>query len=654
MTEEIETTLSTIASDGYKTEALLYHSDKGMTYLLYSETLKRKCILKIRKHPDAGRIKNDEAATLKELEKYGITAPRLIKTGEIQGYTYLIREYIEGQTLENYAGKKGNFSEGELLGIGIKLINIIKELHSVNPPIIHRDIKPGNIIVVKGTEDIQDVKLVLIDYDTARVYKDDATSDTMLMGTKQTAAPEQFGFAQSDVRTDIYGFGKTMIYLACNAYDERKLAYTSYSKKLIKLMISCVSLDKKDRPASADTLHKELTNLYEKWTHTRMHGGTFFRRLFLNKHSKVSIICFMAALVLISAGAVCIGYNIGISVDKNAGTPEQNQVHAASPAAIDATTRADTAIRTDTTKEITSKLHKPDEEVDFGGSESMETAVRTALSMNKGSVTYKDLSKIKSLYAIGNMSSDKATSYRYLDTYDNLLTDPEHDTHTTIDPLDGDIEDLSLLSYMTSLKKCYLAHQNFSDITPILDLPITELAIVDSPVDDLSGIDALTHLKELTIGRLPIENLDPIKGLKQLNFLTLNELDIESLAPVPKEHMTFLTLDDVQLDKPDMDTISEMKLLDILEVGNMDEEYLYKIGNLPTITDLRIRSIPLTSGFTKFGRMDNLEHIYLASSVDSVEGLDRYPLLKTIQCNSHVWRMIKDAYPDATYKREKN
>ena len=80
----------------------------------------------------------------------------------------------------------------------------VEELHAVQPPIIHRDIKPSNIIVT----DLQEVKL--LDMNAAHLSHPDKKEDTVLMGTRGYAAPEQYGFGQSDVRTDVYALGKLM------------------------------------------------------------------------------------------------------------------------------------------------------------------------------------------------------------------------------------------------------------------------------------------------------------------------------------------------------------------------------------------------------------------------------------------------------------
>ena len=91
-----------------------------------------------------------------------------------------------------------------------QVCRIVEELHSVRPPIIHRDIKPSNIIIT------QEHAVKLLDLNAAHQIHFQKAEDTVLMGTKGYAAPEQYGFGQSDVRTDVYAMGKLMEQMGAN------------------------------------------------------------------------------------------------------------------------------------------------------------------------------------------------------------------------------------------------------------------------------------------------------------------------------------------------------------------------------------------------------------------------------------------------------
>lgn len=123
--------------------------------------------------------------------------PKLYDVTMADGSTTIIEEYIEGQTLDY---KK--MSEKQFLGVVRDLCSVLAFLHGMG--IIHRDIKPSNIIYT------EDGHIRLIDFDAARMPKDNLEQDTRLLGTRGFAPPEQYGFSQTDARADIYSLGATL------------------------------------------------------------------------------------------------------------------------------------------------------------------------------------------------------------------------------------------------------------------------------------------------------------------------------------------------------------------------------------------------------------------------------------------------------------
>lgn len=112
--------------------------------------------------------------------------------------------YIEGKTLDKVLAEEGPFSDDALLAVAKDVCCALTALHAEKPPIVHRDIKPQNIMRREGGG------YVLIDLDAARGYHEGATTDTRLLATVGYAAPEQYGFSQTDVRSDIFSLGVTL------------------------------------------------------------------------------------------------------------------------------------------------------------------------------------------------------------------------------------------------------------------------------------------------------------------------------------------------------------------------------------------------------------------------------------------------------------
>lgn len=119
---------------------------------------------------------------------------------------YLVMEYIPGSTLEECLQHTpgGYLNEAKTLQIGIELAQILQELHTDHPPVVFRDVKPTNIMLTSGQ------KLFLIDFGIARTFTFGKTRDTTPLGSPGYAAPEQYGRAQTDRRTDIYGLGSLL------------------------------------------------------------------------------------------------------------------------------------------------------------------------------------------------------------------------------------------------------------------------------------------------------------------------------------------------------------------------------------------------------------------------------------------------------------
>ena len=154
--------------------------------------------------------------------------------------TTIMEEYVEGQSLGS-----AELSEKQLIGAVKELCSVLEFLHGKD--IIHRDIKPSNIILAK------DGHIRLIDFDAARMPKEDLEQDTRLLGTRGYAPPEQYGFSQTDERADIYALGITLKTLMGD--KAKKPRYNRIIQK-------CTNLNPDDRYRSAKQVRRAFS--YEK------------------------------------------------------------------------------------------------------------------------------------------------------------------------------------------------------------------------------------------------------------------------------------------------------------------------------------------------------------------------------------------------------
>lgn len=140
--------------------------------------------------------------------------PRIYEVKEDRGQVYVLEEFIQGDTLAFLLEGKP-LSPSHAKQILIHICHALNILHGIGA--VHRDIKPENIIL-RGSD------AVLIDFDASRLCKVENTTDTQIMGTTGYAAPEQYGFSQTDARTDIYALGILLNEMVTKQHPSKQLA----------------------------------------------------------------------------------------------------------------------------------------------------------------------------------------------------------------------------------------------------------------------------------------------------------------------------------------------------------------------------------------------------------------------------------------------
>ncbi|WMJ81759.1 serine/threonine-protein kinase [Clostridium sp. MB40-C1] len=174
--------------------------------------------------------------------------PHIYEILEFDNELILIEEFVNGLTLEEILNTSKCLTEVETINYMIHLCDILGELHNIDPPIIHRDIKPSNIIINN------DGILKLIDYDVSRTYKTEESCDTVIMGTQEYASPEQFGFSQTDCRSDIYSMGVLMNVLTTGNYPK----YHKNDGTLKDIIKKCTKILPEHRYQSIKLLEMDL------------------------------------------------------------------------------------------------------------------------------------------------------------------------------------------------------------------------------------------------------------------------------------------------------------------------------------------------------------------------------------------------------------
>ena len=208
----------------------------GKIKLAYERRAKQMCIIKERHlntKPLYEILKNEDMPYI----------PEIYRLVEYDGKLFVVEEYIPCLTLEELLQYNETFNENDAADIMRQLAESLMILHAYN--IIHRDIKPSNVMLTK------DGVIRLIDFGISRIAKDDSDTDTKFLGTRGYAPPEQFGFGQTDARSDIYSLGVLI----------QRLLGKNYRGWLKEIINRCTQFDPENRYNTAEELLDELNRL---------------------------------------------------------------------------------------------------------------------------------------------------------------------------------------------------------------------------------------------------------------------------------------------------------------------------------------------------------------------------------------------------------
>ena len=216
----------------------------------------------VRKRIDCSAGVGSAYEALWEAQRRGrriMSVPRIVecaRTGEI---LTVVTEYVDGPTLDEFVYERGP-SSALARNMGILLCDTVAAFHEgFTTPLIHRDLKPCNIIVSNG-------RPVVIDFGIARTWNKSAQTDTAYFGTRPYAPPEQYGFGQTDVRSDVYALGKLLIFCATGdemrtATDNGSLMEAGLDPSLAAIAARATAFDPADRYQTARELMDALCDV---------------------------------------------------------------------------------------------------------------------------------------------------------------------------------------------------------------------------------------------------------------------------------------------------------------------------------------------------------------------------------------------------------
>lgn len=269
--------------DSYRVDRILKHSDVETTELVYFEGSGGGSLGPfVRKRINASAQIGGVYERLFAAQRAGLRyehLPRIVDCRRMGDEFCVVMEYVEGETLEALVGRLGATLDYacELFGA---LCDAAAELHAgfamagERPvPVIHRDLKPSNIIV-SGVRYSVDAgmtfsSLVIIDLGIARVWRDGADADTVKFGTRPYAPPEQYGFGQTSVRSDVYALG-ALLFFCLTGTDPKpgrdmreQCEALDVPAPLADVVCMAMALDPAKRFASAEALGRATRAAYD-------------------------------------------------------------------------------------------------------------------------------------------------------------------------------------------------------------------------------------------------------------------------------------------------------------------------------------------------------------------------------------------------------
>ena len=562
----------------------LKESEDSSTFLVKETATGILCVLKWGRNRQTEFLRNEMEIMEKMADRKLSGIPKAYRIFEENGEVYLVREYIEGMSLAQMVLQKGGISEAEICRISRKICQTAEQFQNPDEPMIHRDIKPENIVVTPGGE------VVFIDFGTMRSYKKDGSRDTFVVGTRGTAAPEQYGYTQTDQRTDVYAIGQTMLYMVSESYEMNQLSECAVSRRMKKIIEKACSFEPDKRYGDAAQLRRAVEKCQA------------------NNRKKV----YKKAGAVF--GLIAAGYILAI-FSPDGTVIENKRIETAEQSAAEEQIQAEITFR----------------------EELIEEAVRKELGLSKtDKITASMLEDVRKLRIVGK---------EILDDEDTFWGEGHHvdGKDSSFGSVRGNITDLSDLAQMVNLEELALCNQKIEDISGLKELPLKKLYLSKNMITDFSVLLNLIDLDTLCIMENPAENLSVIgecTGILRLNIQGMNLTDIDFLKNLS---LDYLDMSNVEVENNIFEPLAEMKKLDTLCMCDVNEAAAETLSQMSTLKALFMwGDSTILENLKPLKGMTQLETLAFTTQISSLEGIEQFPSLNFLSVN---FSLVKDLSP---------
>lgn len=254
--------IGSVIDGKYKILNIVGRGGMSIVYLAMNEKANKQWAIKeiIKNDYRDLAVERKEIEMMKRLKHPNL--PAIVDVIEQKESLLIVMDYIEGRSLEDIVQEYGPQEETLVVKWAKQLCDVLHYLHTQTPPIIYRDMKPSNVMLKP------DGNIMLIDFGAAREYKATNLKDTVLLGTKGYAAPEQYrSDGQSDARTDIYSLG-VMVFRLLSGTEPVMLCpireiCPNVSVGIEKILLKCTRVAKRERYQSAAQLYDAFSRYWE-------------------------------------------------------------------------------------------------------------------------------------------------------------------------------------------------------------------------------------------------------------------------------------------------------------------------------------------------------------------------------------------------------
>ena len=562
----------------------LKESEDSSTFLVKETATGILCVLKWGRNRQTEFLRNEMEIMKKMADRKLSGIPKAYRIFEENGEVYLVREYIEGMSLAQMVLQKGGISEAEICRISRKICQTAEQFQNPNEPMIHRDIKPENIVVTPGGE------VVFIDFGTMRSYKKDGSRDTFVVGTRGTAAPEQYGYIQTDQRTDVYAIGQTMLYMVSESYEMNQLSECAVSRRMKKIIEKACSFEPDKRYGDAAQLRRAVEKCQA------------------NNRKKVYK---KAGAVL---GLIAAGYILAI-FSPDGTVIENKRIETAEQSAAEEQIQAEITFR----------------------EELIEEAVRKELGLSKtDKITASMLENVRKLRIVGKEILDDEDTFwgegRHVDGKDS-----------SFGSVRGNITDLSDLAQMVNLEELALCNQKIEDISGLKELPLKKLYLSKNMITDFSVLPNLIDLDILCIMENPAEDLSPVGECISISRLNIQGMNLNDINFLKNLKLDYLDMSNAEIKNNIFEPLAEMEKLDTLCMCDINEAAAETLSKLSTLKALfmwgdstELENLKPLKG------MEELDTLAFTTQISSLEGIEQFPSLNFLSVS---FSLVTDLSP---------